>query len=194
LQLVSFGLRILVAYGLAGIALRRLMGRPANAWRMDRGIAFYLAWTIGLFVIGQTAGVGLTRLLSPLIARMVTDRPSLVFAIVVLLGVTAVIVDLASLRIVPWMVAKTTRLPVRFGEAWQAMRGHWRKAALAYAVLVLPLFVCHFGLSAWLQIGAPPVRLAWTVFDGLETAALVMMALSLDTAIANRTLQLDWPR
>lgn len=57
---------------------------------------------------------------------------------------------------------------------------------------MLPLFACHFALSAWLQVGAPPARLAWTVFDGLETAAFVMMALSLDTAIANCTLPLDY--
>jgi hypothetical protein len=68
-----------------------------------------------------------------------------------------------------------------FGVAWRGMRGNWAAAAKAYIVLIVPLFVVHYGLTAWLQRAHIPqhLKIAWTVFDGVESVVMLVLSLSL---------------
>jgi hypothetical protein len=185
LQIVSVCVRLIGVYGLAAVALRRLVGHPAKAWALDRGVLFFPLWVIGIFIFEQAAGVGLTVGLKVL--QIGQAQP----VVTVVLGIAAAttMIELALLRIVPWPVARTARIPeMTFAAAWRGMRGKWRATAGAYLVLVFGLFIVHLGLTAWLQ-QAPPARpflIGWTVFDGFESIVMLMLVLSLDVAAFNR--------
>lgn len=182
LQIVSILLRLVGVYWFAAVCLRRLIGRPASAWTVDRGIAFFLAWTIGVFVISQIAGTALSvaaRLTLPLAPAQIIP------ATLASIALGGFIVELFVLRIVPWLVARTVRDDaISFGSAWQAMRSHWVRTVAADIVLVLPLSVLHLCVTAWLQLRPPAhaTLVSVTVVDGVESVLLVAMGLSLYAA------------
>ncbi|HEY0105891.1 MAG TPA: hypothetical protein VGB91_07385 [Rhizomicrobium sp.] len=185
LQVVSVAVRLVGVYWLAAVALRRMVGHPAKAWAPDRGVAFLVLWTIGLFVVEQAGGVGLVVAAKAFQVGQANARVTVVLCI----ALATVIVDLAVLRIVPWPVARTARVrEFIFGAAWRGMRGKWRAAAGAYLVLVFGLFALHLGLTAWLQLAPPPrpLLIGWTVFDGVESVMFLMMALALNATAYGR--------
>ncbi len=158
---------------------------PARPWAFDRGIVFFAAWTIVLFVVEQALGVGLTLAAKKLPLGQANITLTVLFCIMLV----TLLVDLAVLRIVPWPIARTARLrDIGFGAAWRGMRGRWSAAAGAYLVLVFGLFALHLGMTAWLQLAPPPrpLLIGWTAFDGVESIVFLMMSLALDVAAFNR--------
>ncbi|HEY5338877.1 MAG TPA: hypothetical protein VIJ85_11780, partial [Rhizomicrobium sp.] len=155
---------------------------------IDRGIGFFLGWQIALLLVQALVNFALWPVetkMEPWLAAIA--EPQLV--VLVCIGLATSAVDLISLRIIPWVVGQTALTPsATVGAAWRGMRGQWRGAAKAYVALVFPLFVVHYGLTAWLSHAAisRSLRLGGTIFDGIESVFLLMMLLSLYLACTAR--------
>jgi hypothetical protein len=184
LQVASLALRVVGVIWFGAVVLRRLVGSPAGAWGLDRGFLFFLLWQVVLFAAEGLLGFFMVTAKNiAALAAIASANPHMLSLI--LAGLAVPLVELLNLRIAPWVVARTARIPeMTFGAAWRGMRGNWGAAAKAYIVLILPLFVVHYGLTAWLQRAFMPqhLKIAWTVFDGIESVAMLMLALSLFVA------------
>jgi hypothetical protein len=187
LQIASLTLRIVGVIWFGAVALRRLAGSPANAWRPDGGFLFFLIWQIALFA--AEGALGFFMAAAKNIAAFAAIIPDPFMLSLILTGLAAPLIELLNLRVAPWVVARTARVrEMTFGVAWRGMRGNWAAAAKAYIVLIVPLFVVHYGLTAWLQRAHIPqhLKIAWTVFDGVESVVMLVLSLSLFVAAFTR--------
>lgn len=195
IQIVSFAIRIVGVFWLAAVAIRQMVGSPAQPWSLDRGFLFLFVWQIAGFVLQTFVSVGLAVVKN-------FAAPVIPFAIdpyvltLIFIALATPIVDLLSLRISPWLVGRTSCDADRtFKAAWRGMRGNWSAAAVTYVVLVLPLFAIHYTLTAWLQhTGAgrqmsQQIKLEWTLFDGVESIVMLMLLLSLFVVCYGRAKQ-----
>jgi hypothetical protein len=185
---VSVIVRFFGVFWLAAVAIRRLVENPALAWALDGGFVFFYLWQIALLVSEGVAEflLEIAKNLSDLVVIFPVHPYTVTL---IFIAVSTPIADLLSLRIVPWMVARTTRLSaVTFGMAWRGMRGNWRDAAKTYLVLVLPLFVVHYVLTAWLPGAriAQFAKIEWTLLDGVAFTLMLMLLLALYVACFQR--------
>lgn len=190
LQIASLALRVVGVIWFGAVALRRLAGSPAKAWMPDRGFLFFLIWQIALFAAEGVLGFFLAAAKNIAAFAAIISDPFILSLI--LTGLAAPLMELLNLRVAPWVVARTARVrEMTFGVAWRGMRGNWAAAAKAYIVLIVPLFVVHFGLTAWLQRAHIPqhLKIAWTIFDGVESVVMLVLSLSLFVAAFARARQ-----
>jgi len=183
-QILSLIIRVAGTFWLVGVAIRKLVGSPPQAWSLDRGFAFLLIWQIAVFGLEAIASfllVTAKNAAAPSIPLRV-DPYILTLAFVAL---ATPLVEVLSLRVAPWLVGRTAIAPdMTFGVAWRGMRGSWGAAVKVYLVFVLPLFAIHYALTAWLQhahISEQP-KLQWTMFDGIESIIMLMLLVSLFVA------------
>jgi hypothetical protein len=193
LQVVSLVVRFIGVFWLAGVAVRKMIGSPAHPWSLDRGFAFFFVWQIAVFVLEGVVSF-LLAIAKNVAAPVLPLRFDPYALTLIFVALATPIVDLLSLRIAPWVAGRTSRVAeMTFGAAWRGMHGNWRAAAKAYLLLVLPLFVIHYALTAWLQRGhtAQHIKLGWTVFDGIESVIMLMLLLSLFVAAFRRATRTD---
>ena len=187
-QIVSLVLRFAGVFWLAAVAIRKMVRGPERPWSLDRGFAFLFIWQIAIFALEGIVSF-LLAMTKNAVAPVVPMRIDPYILTMLFTALATPIVDLLSLRIAPWLVGKTARVPeTTLRTAWRGMRDNWGAAARAYLVLVLPLFAVHFGLTAWLQHAQMPqqLKLQWTVFDGVESIVMLMLLLSLFVASFRR--------
>lgn len=183
-QVVSLVIRVVGVFWLAGVAMRKLVGSPAQPWSLDRGFAFLLIWQIAIFALEAIVSFALATAKNAA-APVIPLRIDPYILTLTFVALATPIVDLLSLRIAPWLPGRTALVSdMTLRTAWRGMGGNWGASAKAYLVLVLPLFAIHYALTAWLQHGAmsPTVKLQWTIFDGIESVVMLLLLLSLFVA------------
>lgn len=189
LQIISLAIRLIGVFWILAIALRGMMDSPERPWAVDRGIAFFLLWQFVILILQNALSFMFAHLGPQLAPRLEAEAGSYFFSLIVsALGLP--LIDLLSLRFAPWIVARTARISdVTFGKAWKGTRGHWGAACGAYIVLVLPLSVVHFALTAWITSSnmLPADKLNFAVVDGVESAVLAIMLIALYTALFGRS-------
>lgn len=188
LAAVAIIVRFFGVFWLAAVALRRMMDSPVSAWMLDGGFAFFYGWQIVLLIAEAVAAFLLSMLKNALdIAITIPVDPYILTLIFVALSTP--IVDLLSLRVAPWVVARTARVPdFKLRTARRGMRGNWHAAAKTYLVLVLPLFAIHYALTAWIPVAktAQLTRIEWAAADGAISVAMLMLLLALYVACYQR--------
>jgi hypothetical protein len=188
-QVVSLVIRVVGVFWLAAVAVRKLVGSPAQPWSLDRGFAFLLIWQIAIFALEAIVSFALA-IAKNAAAPVIPLRIDPYVLTLIFVALATPIVDLLSLRIAPWLPDRTALVSdMTLRTAWRGMRGNWGAAAKAYLVLVLPLFAVHYALTAWLQHEAIALtaKLQWTIFDGVESIIMLMMLISLFVASFVRT-------
>jgi hypothetical protein len=166
-----------------------MMDSPEKPWAVDRGVVFFLIWQFALLVLQNALSFAFARLGPEAAPRLEAEAGSFLFSLVVS-AFAIPLIDLLSLRLAPWAVARTARIPgVTFGKAWKGSRGHWGEACVAYAVLVLPLSAIHYALTAWITSSNmfPADKLNFAVLDGVESSVLAIMLLALYTTLFGRS-------
>lgn len=181
LQVISLIVRFVGVFWLGAVLLRRLAGTPANAWTLDGGIVFFIVWQLVIFVLEGVVGFMLSTAKNVSAEIIVVPVDPYVLTLI-FIALAVPIVDLLVLKIAPWVVARTARTAdTKFGKAWRAMRGQCGDAARAYFVLVFPLFIVHYVLTAWLPRAHIDnlTRLECTIGDGIVSIVMLTMLLAL---------------
>ncbi|HEY8949137.1 MAG TPA: hypothetical protein VIM56_09670 [Rhizomicrobium sp.] len=189
LQIISLAIRLIGVFWILAVALRGMMDSPESPWALDRGIAFFLLWQLVILVLQNALSFTFVRLGPQVAPRLEAEAGRYLFSLIVsAIGIP--LIDLLSLRFAPWIVARTARISdVTFGKAWKETRGLWGPACGAYFVLVLPLSVVHFALTAWITSAnmLPAEKINFAVVDGVESSALAIMLIALYTALYGRS-------
>ncbi|MGN6514905.1 MAG: hypothetical protein ACTHLR_03585 [Rhizomicrobium sp.] len=181
LAAIAIIVRFFGVFWLAAVALRRMMDSPASAWVLDSGFAFFYGWQIALLIAEAVAAFLLSMLKNTLDMAITVPVDPYVLTLV-FVALSTPIIDLLSLRLVPWVAARTGRVTeFKLHMSRRGMRGHWRAAARTYLLLVLPLFAVHYALTAWIPSAKalPLVRAEWAAADGVVSIAMLMMLLAL---------------
>jgi hypothetical protein len=189
IQIASLAVRLVGIIWILAAALRSVMQSPENPWALDRGIAFFLFWELAIFVLQNVLSFAFVRIGPEVAPRLEAEVGTLLFSLVIsALGIP--LIDLLSLRLAPWAVARTAhRSEITFRKAWSGTSAHWGAASVAYLVFVLPLLAVHYGLTAWIQQSnmLPSDKTNFAVFDGVESSILAMMLLALYVALFRRS-------
>lgn len=183
-QMVSLVVRAVATFWFAAVAVRQMVGSPAQPWRLDRGIVFVIVWQIAVFVAYGAAAL-LLAFPKNIVAQAIKLPIDPHVLTLIFVGLATPIIDMLTLRIGPWVVGRTACVSdMTFKVSWCGMRGNWGAATASYLVLVLPLFVIHYALTAWLQQMHLPknLKIEWTIFDGVESIVMVMVLLSIFVA------------
>ena len=176
--------RVVVVVMALAAAYRALLTEEHRIWAIDMSTFRFAG---GLIAVGAATILTVLAVMVPAkaVLALLPETPALVLRallILVLLGAISAIL----LRIQPWLVGLAIdRRDVTLRTGLQETRGKMLAIVKAWAVLVLPLYVLHFALTAGALSWKPfnPGHLMIAGVDGVVSALILIAAACLNATI-----------
>lgn len=180
-KVATMALRLVgIVFGLVAAYRIMLPGSP-RPWRIDVPFVRYVGAGVALLaavvavqlsikaaILAGAAGAGLT------VDQVYPTR-------VVVAGLVTLALVFSFLRFQPWMIALATgRSGLTPLGSWRGMRGKTAATIGAWLVLVLPLFLLHYTLTAFtLSAAEPRFYLPLAAIDGIVTSVQTLIVSAL---------------
>lgn len=171
--------RLLVILAAMAAAYRTILTRDQRVWNLDLSSLRFAGGMVALAVIAAGVIIAVKSILAFLIPHDSLLRPVVLLSLLLLFSCL-------YLRVQPWIAALAIdRRDVSLRRVLVETRGKVGAIVKAWAALVLPLCLLHFGLTL-LVLSSGPLRafhLALAGVDGIASACLALSAALLNSTV-----------